>query len=101
MYRYELLVAQGLAPKCVINSTWDTTQVRTTVKNVIQQNEYIKRCLGRASASWGDVRLCDAISRGGRHRRGMSPRIDLQNITFSDLFGYGPFDYLWTPLTVA
>jgi hypothetical protein len=85
VHRYELLVSQGLAPKCVIDHTWDTTQVRNVVKNTIEQNAYIGRCLARISASWRDVRLCDPMSRGGCRRRVMSPRLDVGNITLADL----------------
>jgi hypothetical protein len=80
-----LLLSKGLVQKCVVDSTWDTTQVRTAVKNVILQDPYIGRCLTRVSASWDDVRLCDVISRGGRRKRAMFPRLDVGKVTLGDL----------------
>ena len=92
--RYRLLISKGLAPKCVVDLSWNTAQVGSAVKNIIQQNAYIGRCLERVGASWRDIRLCDCMSRGSRRKRAMSPQLEMGNITMNDLL-------MWEPLVIV
>lgn len=69
----------------MVDSTWDTPQLRSELKKKILETPLVNQAISAVCATWRDVRLCEGVSQGARKAHAMYPKLDVGNITLSDL----------------